>query len=187
MHVMALLVAPFYFSWRNVLIALGVWSLTHCFGITLGYHRLLTHRSFKTPRWFEYVCAWLGSQSGQGDPIEWVSNHRTHHLHTDTPLDPHTPYEGFWFSHMGWFSDKKVRPAAAVISNWHGSVPAAAAAPAKVAASRNNTPGQQLQQEQHGRLLPGFHLRQQYSSSSRSRSSQLQAAALAGTWDVTQV
>jgi stearoyl-CoA desaturase (delta-9 desaturase) len=121
MHAVALLVAPFYFSWRNALIALTVWSLTHCFGITLGYHRLLTHRSFKTPIWFEYMCAWLGSQSGQGDPIEWVSNHRTHHLHTDTPLDPHTPYEGFWFSHMGWFSDKKVRAAAAGVINRQGS------------------------------------------------------------------
>jgi len=38
----------------------------------------------------------------QGDPIEWASSHRYHHLHTDTPLDPHSPYEGFWWSHMGW-------------------------------------------------------------------------------------
>lgn len=45
----------------------------------------------------------------QGDPTEWVSSHRFHHLHTDTPLDPHSPYEGFWWSHMGWLLDEKVR------------------------------------------------------------------------------
>ena len=43
----------------------------------------------------------------QGDPTEWVSSHRFHHLHTDTPLDPHSPYEGFWWSHMGWLLDEK--------------------------------------------------------------------------------
>jgi stearoyl-CoA desaturase (delta-9 desaturase) len=45
----------------------------------------------------------------QGDPIEWISAHRYHHLHTDTPLDPHSPYEGFWFSHLGWLFDQKYR------------------------------------------------------------------------------
>ena len=44
----------------------------------------------------------------QGDPIEWVSDHRYHHLHTDTPLDPHSPYEGFWWAHMGWLWDDEV-------------------------------------------------------------------------------
>ena len=43
----------------------------------------------------------------QGDPIEWVSSHRYHHLHTDTPKDPHTPYEGFWWSHAGWLLDNE--------------------------------------------------------------------------------
>ena len=44
----------------------------------------------------------------QGDPIEWASSHRYHHLHTDTPMDPHSPYEGFWWSHMGWLLDNEV-------------------------------------------------------------------------------
>jgi hypothetical protein len=48
----------------------------------LCYHRMLTHRSFKCAKWFEYLCAWIGAQGGQGDPIEWVSMHRFHHLHT---------------------------------------------------------------------------------------------------------
>eukprot|EP00879_Flechtneria_rotunda_P014913 GHRR01015583.1.p1 GENE.GHRR01015583.1~~GHRR01015583.1.p1 ORF type:complete len:384 (+),score=68.88 GHRR01015583.1:424-1575(+) len=107
MHAVAFLVAPFYFSWRNVAIGMFTWSLMHAIGICFSYHRQLTHRSFKTPKWLEYLAAWLGSQAAQGDPIEWVSNHRYHHLHTDTPLDPHSPYEGFWWSHMGWFANQQ--------------------------------------------------------------------------------
>ena len=72
---------------------------------TRSYHRLLTHRSFKTSKAFEYFLAWMGAQGGQGEPIEWVSTHRHHHLHTDTPLDPHSPYEGFWWSHITWLAN----------------------------------------------------------------------------------
>lgn len=53
-------------------------------------------------------CGDSGVWRVQGDPTEWVSSHRYHHLHTDTPLDPHSPYEGFWWSHMGWLLDEKV-------------------------------------------------------------------------------
>ena len=79
-----------------------------CLGITLSFHRQLSHRSFQTPKWLEYVLAYCGVLAVQGDPTEWVSSHRFHHLHTDTPLDPHSPYEGFWWSHMGWLLDEKV-------------------------------------------------------------------------------
>ena len=50
----------------------------------------------------------LTCKHAQGDPLEWASSHRYHHLHTDTPLDPHSPYEGFWWSHFGWLLDNKV-------------------------------------------------------------------------------
>lgn len=83
--------------------------LHRCLGITLSFHRQLSHRSFQTPKWLEYVFAYCGVLAVQGDPTEWVSSHRFHHLHTDTPLDPHSPYEGFWWSHMGWLLDEKVR------------------------------------------------------------------------------
>lgn len=66
------------------------------------------YRSFKTPKWLEYFFAYCGVWSVQGDPLEWVSSHRYHHLHTDTPLDPHSPYEGFWWSHMGWLLDNNI-------------------------------------------------------------------------------
>lgn len=109
-HGLALL-APFTFSWGNVALFFATYFVTGCLGITLSYHRQLSHKSFTTPKWLEYLLAYCGISAVQGDPIEWVSSHRYHHLHTDTPLDPHSPYEGFWWSHMGWLLDNKVRGA----------------------------------------------------------------------------
>jgi len=88
---------------------INFFSRAGCLGITLSFHRQLSHRSFATPKWVEYALAYCGVLAVQGDPTEWVSSHRFHHLHTDTPLDPHSPYEGFWWSHMGWLLDNKVR------------------------------------------------------------------------------
>jgi fatty-acid desaturase len=82
-----------------------MYFITGCLGITLSFHRQLTHRSFTTPKWLERVFAYCGVMSVQGDPLEWVSCHRYHHLHCETPLDPHSVYEGFWWSHMGWLLD----------------------------------------------------------------------------------
>lgn len=67
-------------------------------GVTFSYHRQLAHRSFKTPKWLEYIACYCGMMAMQGGPIEWVSDHRYHHLHTETPLDPHSSYEGFYWS-----------------------------------------------------------------------------------------
>jgi stearoyl-CoA desaturase (delta-9 desaturase) len=64
--------------------------------------RLLTHRSFKTFKVVEYLFTILATLTDQGPPMVWVSNHRYHHMHADTPLDPHTPYEGMWQAYMGW-------------------------------------------------------------------------------------
>ncbi|BBN05142.1 stearoyl-CoA desaturase (Delta-9 desaturase) [Marchantia polymorpha subsp. ruderalis] len=99
------LAAPFTFSWQAFGVFVGLYVITGMFGITLSYHRQLSHKSFKTPKWLEYVFAYCGVQAVQGDPIEWVSSHRYHHQHCDTPKDPHSPYEGFWHSHMGWLLD----------------------------------------------------------------------------------
>ncbi len=87
----------------------GSLTATGCLGITLSFHRQLSHKSFRTPKWLEYALAYCGVLAVQGDPIEWASSHRYHHLHTDTPLDPHSPYEGFWWSHMGWLLNNGVR------------------------------------------------------------------------------
>ncbi len=101
MHLGAL-AAPFFFSWSG-LIACGVliW-LTGAIGITLGYHRLLTHRSFRTPRWFEYLLTVIGTTAWQGGPVTWVGTHRIHHKHSDQPDDPHSPRHGFTWAHVLW-------------------------------------------------------------------------------------
>jgi stearoyl-CoA desaturase (Delta-9 desaturase) len=104
-HAMALL-APFTYSST----ALGWFFISYMVavpGITLGYHRLLTHKSFSSPKWFEYLIAFIGVLSVQGDPIEWCSAHRYHHAHCDDVADPHSPYDGFFWSHMGWMLDSK--------------------------------------------------------------------------------
>ena len=68
----------------------------------MGYHRLHTHRGFKTYKWFEYFLAICGTLTLEGGPIFWVATHRLHHQHSDQPEDPHTPrVSGFW-AHIGW-------------------------------------------------------------------------------------
>jgi stearoyl-CoA desaturase (delta-9 desaturase) len=71
-------------------------------GIALGYHRLLAHRSFRTPRWFRNVLATLGTLTFQVGPLLWVAIHRAHHKDTDQEGDAHASVRGFWWSHMGW-------------------------------------------------------------------------------------
>ena len=107
MHLLACL-APWTFSWPMIGLFFASYFVSGCLGITLSYHRQLSHRSFSTPKWLEYILAYCGVLAAQGDPIEWVSGHRYHHLHTDTPLDPHSPYEGFFWSHLGWLLDNDV-------------------------------------------------------------------------------
>lgn len=95
-------VALFTFSWANFAAAFVMWWIAGSLGIGLGYHRLLTHGGFKTPKWFEYfltVCGTLATQSGA---IKWVTTHRLHHAHTDLEKDPHSPRHGNYWSHIGW-------------------------------------------------------------------------------------
>lgn len=77
--------------------------LLRMFGITAGYHRYFSHRSFKTSRPFQFVLAWLGACSAQLGPLWWAAHHRHHHQHSDTHKDAHTPgLKGFLWAHMGW-------------------------------------------------------------------------------------
>jgi fatty-acid desaturase len=101
-HAFALL-APWFFSWS----ALGVMLLLHwlfgSIGICLGYHRLLSHRSFQVPKGLEYTIAFIGALALQGGPIFWVAGHRLHHAYTeDEDKDPYSARRGFWWSHMLW-------------------------------------------------------------------------------------
>lgn len=105
MHVGAL-AAPFCFSWSGFFLFLLLTWLTGIVGITLCFHRLLTHRSFKTPKWFEYLLTVLGCAAWQGSPVQWVGTHRIHHKHSDHEDDPHTPNHGFAWSHVFWCMTK---------------------------------------------------------------------------------
>lgn len=94
--------APFYFSWGGLASAVLLWWLAGGLGICLCYHRLLTHRSFRTPKPVEYLLTVLGTLNWQGGPIRWVGTHRIHHKHSDGDHDPHTPHHGFNWSHIFW-------------------------------------------------------------------------------------
>lgn len=94
--------ALFTFSWQNLVAAISVWWITNSWGIGMGYHRLLTHGGFKTPKFIEYfltVCGTLALQSGS---LQWVTTHRMHHAFTETEQDPHSPRDGTFWAHIGW-------------------------------------------------------------------------------------
>ncbi|HVL97546.1 MAG TPA: fatty acid desaturase [Solirubrobacteraceae bacterium] len=99
----------------DLLILAAMYFLT-ALGITLGFHRLLTHRAFQTHKPVEYAIAIVGSMAVQGPVTTWVADHRKHHAHTDKEGDPHSPHghgdglrgaaKGLWYAHMGWLFDR---------------------------------------------------------------------------------
>src|SRR4051794_33249968 len=101
--------------WSSLALMLAMYVLT-ALGVTLGFHRLLTHRSFQTYKGIQYAVAAIGSMSVQGPVMSWVADHRKHHAHTDREGDPHTPHghgsgfkgavAGLWYAHMGWLFEK---------------------------------------------------------------------------------
>ena len=100
-HVQAV-AALWQFTWTNLFVALFLYWVAIGLGISMGYHRLHTHRGFKTSKLFEYFLAVCGTLTLEGGPIFWVATHRQHHQHSDQALDPHTPrVNGFW-AHIGW-------------------------------------------------------------------------------------
>ncbi len=94
--------AFFYIDTGAILAAAILWWVSGSLGIGIAYHRLLTHRGFKTPTWMEYFLTICGTLALEGGPIFWVATHRIHHQHSDKEGDPHTPREGAWWAHMGW-------------------------------------------------------------------------------------
>ncbi len=102
-HLGALLAfLPSNFSWPAVGVAVLLHWVTGGLGVTLGWHRLVTHRSFQVPKWLEYFFVFCGSLTMQGGVIWWVGLHRHHHLYSDQDNDHHDSGKGFWWSHMGW-------------------------------------------------------------------------------------
>ncbi|MFL5327649.1 MAG: acyl-CoA desaturase [Gemmataceae bacterium] len=114
---LGLLAAPFFFlgwgfRWTDLGLLMGFY-LVSAVGITVGFHRLFTHRSFETYAPIKFLLGVMGSMAIQGPMLKWVAMHRRHHQHSDTPEDPHSPYHhgsgilglirGAWHSHIGWF------------------------------------------------------------------------------------
>ncbi len=96
------LLAPWTFTWSAFWVFVVLQFATGLLGVTLCYHRLLAHRSFRVPKWLEYFLTLCGSLAVQGGPIKWVATHRVHHAYSDRASDPHTPQRGFWWAHMLW-------------------------------------------------------------------------------------
>jgi stearoyl-CoA desaturase (delta-9 desaturase) len=96
------LAALFMFSWRACAVAMFLYWMTTGLGISMGYHRLHTHRSYQVPLLLEYFFAVCGALTLQGGPIFWVATHRIHHQSSDQPGDPHSPRDGGWWAHIGW-------------------------------------------------------------------------------------
>jgi len=103
-------------GWSDVAIFVAIYFAT-AFGVTIGFHRLFTHRAFETYRPLKYMFAVLGSMSVQGPVIGWVADHRKHHAFTDEEGDPHSPHvahggglignlKGLFHAHVGWLFDK---------------------------------------------------------------------------------
>jgi len=103
------------FSWLPLSLLIGMYVLT-VLGVTVGFHRLYTHRSFETNALMQAILGALGSMAVQGPLIKWVAQHRQHHQQSDSPDDPHSPHlhghgflgllRGLWHAHMGWFFQK---------------------------------------------------------------------------------
>jgi stearoyl-CoA desaturase (delta-9 desaturase) len=102
------------------LVIAGVMYLLTAIGITVGFHRLLTHRAFQTSKPLEYLFAIFGSMAVQGPVVSWVADHRKHHAHTDKEGDPHSPHVGYgsgvrsvlaglWHAHSGWLMSTQGR------------------------------------------------------------------------------
>ena len=96
------LAALFVFSWQLFITTIFLYWLTTGLGISMGYHRLHTHRSYKVPLGLEYFFAVCGALTLEGGPISWVATHRMHHQKSDLPGDPHSPRDGAWWAHAGW-------------------------------------------------------------------------------------
>jgi fatty-acid desaturase len=96
------LAALFFFSWTNLAVAIILYVVSLNLGVCVAYHRLLTHRGYKTSKALEYFLTACATLALQGGPIFWVATHRAHHQHSDHDGDPHSPRDGSWWAHAGW-------------------------------------------------------------------------------------
>lgn len=93
-------------QWQYLWVSLAFYWTIGVLGINVGFHRLISHRSFVTQKWIEYFLGFVGTITTVGSPLAWVALHRKHHRHTETSQDPHSPYQIGWF--RAWFGFWKV-------------------------------------------------------------------------------
>lgn len=106
LHISCLAVFFVGFSWFAVIVMIAFYLL-RMFAITAFYHRYFSHKAFKTSRAVQFIFALIGVMSTQNGPLWWAAHHRYHHRHADQIEDLHSPRDGFWYSHIGWFLNKK--------------------------------------------------------------------------------
>lgn len=116
-----LLTLPFYFyyafpSWQMIIISIILLYLTGL-SITAGYHRLYAHRSYRTNPIIEGTLLFFASMAGQGSALRWTYDHRLHHAHVDTDLDPYSIKKGFWYAHFLWILEKPTDIDSKVVSD----------------------------------------------------------------------
>ncbi|HEY4184128.1 MAG TPA: acyl-CoA desaturase [Polyangia bacterium] len=97
-------------SWKGLGLALGIYAI-RMFGLTAGFHRYFSHRSYKTSRVFQFLLALLGTTATQKGVLWWAGHHRAHHKYSDTPRDIHSVRQhGFWWAHVKWILVKQYVP-----------------------------------------------------------------------------
>lgn len=106
LHLSCLAVFFVGFSWFAVAVMIAFYLL-RMFAITAFYHRYFSHKAFKTSRTVQFIFALIGVMSTQNGPLWWAAHHRNHHRYADKAGDLHSPRDGFWYSHMGWFLNKQ--------------------------------------------------------------------------------
>ena len=92
-------------NWTDLAL-LVAFNLLAGLGVTVGYHRMLTHRSFQPHPVVKFIFLVFGSMAVEGPALEWAATHIKHHAHADREGDPHSPVEGFWHAHMGWMFNR---------------------------------------------------------------------------------
>lgn len=103
LHLATLLIfIPYFFSWVGVAAFIIGVVVFGKLAIPIGYHRLLTHKSFRAPKWFERTLVTFAMCAAQETPAQWVAWHRRHHCHSDAQEDPHTPRVNFFWAHVNW-------------------------------------------------------------------------------------
>ncbi|MCB1117619.1 MAG: acyl-CoA desaturase [Chlamydiia bacterium] len=103
-------------TWPDIAVLIGMYIITGL-GITAGYHRMLTHRSFEAPPVIRFIFLAMGSMAAEGGALSWASLHIQHHARSDRDGDPHSPLEGFWHAHFGWLFNH-FKPLPKVYGSW---------------------------------------------------------------------